>query len=68
MAPQVTIRVELTETVEEKSKDWLLQSDGGKFDYVETILPKTKTTVLLLQTLPLDQFDLKKAIQALNGL
>jgi hypothetical protein len=64
----VTVRIEVSQEVWERSKDWLLQESGGKYAYVETDLPKMKRALILEQVLPMESFDLKKVIQAINGL
>lgn len=60
--------IEKSEEVWQRSKDWLLQEAGGKYDYVETELPKVSRTVLLEQTVDENDFDLKGVIRAVNGL
>lgn len=62
----IKITIEQIEEVMTPQKKWLLQSEGGKYDYVETDLPQTLTTLLLQQMLM--DVDMPSVIKAINKL
>ena len=70
---QIKITIEKSETVWKKSRTWNLMLDNPtqdqrQYDYVDAELPQLERVILLEQTLPSQDFDLKAVIKALNGL
>lgn len=69
----IKITIERSETVWKRSRDWRMVRDeatetGGKYEYVDAVLPKEERSTLLEQSLPESKLDMAKIIKAINSL